>query len=108
MTSTIYGLHAVRVALERHPDRVVTIRLTERRDDPRIREIDELARRSGRPVQRIDAQSLRQMLGDVAHQGVVAEILPLPSWSEDDLLDALKEAQNPLLLALDGVQDPHN
>jgi 23S rRNA (guanosine2251-2'-O)-methyltransferase len=107
-TETIYGLHAVRVALERHPDRVVTVRLVDRRDDPRVREIDELARRSGRPVQRIDAQALKQALGDVAHQGVVAEISPLPPWSEDDLLDSLKEVRDPLVLALDGVQDPHN
>jgi 23S rRNA (guanosine2251-2'-O)-methyltransferase len=39
---------------------------------------------------------------------VVAEISPLVPWSEDDLLDALQTAKNPLLLALDGVQDPHN
>ena len=38
----------------------------------------------------------------------MAEISPLPPWSEDDLLDALQTAKNPLVLALDGVQDPHN
>jgi len=47
-------------------------------------------------------------LGDVAHQGVVAEISPLPPWSDDDLFDALQTVKDPLLLALDGVQDPHN
>jgi len=107
-TETIYGVHAVRVTLERHPERVVGVRLADRRDDPRVREIEELARKHGRPVQRVDAQALKQMLGDVAHQGVVAEISPLPPWSEDDLFDALQNARNPLLLALDGVQDPHN
>jgi len=107
-TETIYGVHPVRVLLERHPERVITVRLADRRDDPRVREIEELARKHGRPVQRIDAHALKQSLGDVAHQGVVAEISPLPPWSEDDLLEALQAAQNPLLLALDGVQDPHN
>ncbi|TLZ12062.1 MAG: 23S rRNA (guanosine(2251)-2'-O)-methyltransferase RlmB, partial [Gammaproteobacteria bacterium] len=29
-------------------------------------------------------------------------------WSEDELLAALQTAKAPLLLALDGVQDPHN
>ena len=101
-------MHPVRVLLERHPERVITVRLADRRDDPRVREIEELARKHGRPVQRIDAHALKQSLGDVAHQGVVAEISPLPPWSEDDLLEALQAAQNPLLLALDGVQDPHN
>lgn len=107
-TETIYGVHSVRVTLEKHPERVVTVRLADRRGDPRAQEIEELARKHGRPVQRIDAHALRQLLGEVAHQGVVAEISPLPPWSEEDLLDALQSTRNPLLLALDGVQDPHN
>src|SRR6185312_7917263 len=68
------------------------------------------------PLQRVDAQALKQQLGDVAHQGVTADIQPLPPWTEDDLLAAVQEAAQkarpgaraPLILALDGVQDPHN
>ena len=111
-TQTIYGLHAVRVMLQKHPERVTAVRVAERRDDPRAREIEELARRQQIPVQRVDAQVLKQKLGDVAHQGIVAEIRPLPPWSEDDLLAAVQAAaqtsQASLILALDGVQDPHN
>ena len=105
---TIYGMHAVRVMLERHAERVLSVRLAEQRDDPRARAIEELARRHERPVQRVDMHSLRQQLGDVAHQGVTAEIAALPPWSEDELVAALEVARAPLLLALDGVQDPHN
>ncbi len=105
---TIYGIHAVRVMLERHPGRVISVRLSERRDDPRVRQIEELARKHDRPVKRIDAHALKQMLGDVSHQGVVAEISPMPPWSEDALLTALQATSTPLVLALDGVQDPHN
>ena len=108
MTETIYGLHAVRVMLERHPERITSIRLAEKRDDPRVREIDELARRHKRPIQRVDQHALKQQLGDVAHQGVAADITPLPPWTEDDLFTALQIATNPLILVLDGVQDPHN
>ena len=111
-SQTIYGLHAVRVMLQRHPERVTAVRVAERRDDPRSREIDELARRSQIPVQRVDAHVLKQKLGDVAHQGIVADIRPLPPWTEDDLLTAVQAAAQssaaPLILALDGVQDPHN
>jgi 23S rRNA (guanosine2251-2'-O)-methyltransferase len=107
-TETIYGVHAVRVMLERHPGRVVTVHLAERRDGARVREIEELARRQQRPVERIDAHSLRKQLGEVAHQGVAAVITPLAPWSEDELLAALAGTRAPLLLALDGVQDPHN
>jgi 23S rRNA (guanosine2251-2'-O)-methyltransferase len=113
---TIYGLHAVRAMLQKHPQRVTAVRMAERRDDPRTREIEELARRRQIPVQRVDAQALKQKLGDVAHQSVVADIQPLPPWTEDDLIAAVQEAAQgtqqgaraPLILALDGVQDPHN
>jgi len=107
-TQTIYGVHAVRVMLERHPARVLAVRLAERRQDPRVRAIEALAHEHQRPVQRVDPQMLRQRLGDVAHQGVAAEVTPLPPWREDELLAALTGATSPLLLALDGVQDPHN
>src|SRR5437879_7982415 len=107
-TDTIYGLHAVRVMLERHPERVHGVRIAQQRDDPRVRAIDELARRHHRPVQRVEVRALQQLLGDVAHQGVAADITPLPPWSEDELLAALQNVSAPLLLALDGVQDPHN
>ncbi|HXA92261.1 MAG TPA: 23S rRNA (guanosine(2251)-2'-O)-methyltransferase RlmB [Steroidobacteraceae bacterium] len=105
---TIYGLHAVRSILMRHPERVMTLRIAARRDDARVRELEELARQQVRPVERVDAHALARTLGDVAHQGVAADIEPLPPWTEDDLLGALEHARNPLLLALDGVQDPHN
>lgn len=105
---TIFGMHAVRVMLERHPERVLRVHLAEGRVDPRARGIEELARRQQRPVQRIAAQQLKARLGDVAHQGVAADVEPLVPWDEDDLLGALGKTRAPLLLALDGVQDPHN
>jgi 23S rRNA (guanosine2251-2'-O)-methyltransferase len=107
-TETIYGLHTVRVMLERHPARVVAVRLGERGESSRVQDIEELAHRHQRPVERVAMHLLRQQLGAVAHQGVAALITPLPPWSEDELLAALGSAAAPLLLALDGVQDPHN
>ncbi len=106
--AAVYGLHAVRAMLERHPERVHAIQLAAGRDDPRVRQIEALARTAGRPVQRIEADALRQRLGEVAHQGVLAEIDPLPPWTEAQLLTALERVDAPVLLALDGVQDPHN
>src|SRR5687768_7483394 len=95
---TVYGLHAVRAILTRQPDRVQLVRIAEKRDDPRVKVIQDLARDHGKTVQRVDARSLQQMLGEVAHQGVAADIQPLPPWSEDDLLTALETARDPLLL----------
>ena len=107
-TQLMYGLHAVQSLLKRHPDRILELRLAEKRDYPRMRVVETLAREHGTKVQRVDAAALQKAVGDVAHQGVVAEVLPLAPWSEDELIGSLGEAQNPLVLALDGVQDPHN
>jgi 23S rRNA (guanosine2251-2'-O)-methyltransferase len=101
-------MHAVRFILERHPARVRRVLLAARREDPRVRALEELARSHSLPVQRVEPQMLRQALGEVVHQGVAAQITPLPPWSEDQLLAALQGVKAPLLLALDGVQDPHN
>jgi 23S rRNA (guanosine2251-2'-O)-methyltransferase len=107
-TEVIYGAHAVRVMLERHPERVLKVQLAEQREDARGRAIEELARRHQRPVERTDRHALAKLLGDVAHQGIAAEISVLAPWTEDDLLSSLASHSAPLLLALDGVQDPHN
>jgi 23S rRNA (guanosine2251-2'-O)-methyltransferase len=104
----IYGLHAVQSLLQRHPERVLELQLAERRDDARMRAIEDLAREHGTKVLRVDAQALQKALGDVAHQGVAAAVSPLAPWSEGDLVDAIAEVKSPLVLALDGVQDPHN
>jgi len=107
-TQTIYGLHAVRAMLSKHPERVTLIRIAERRDDPRVKVIEELAREQSRPIERVDAHVLKKLLGDVTHQGVAADVEALPPWTDDDLFTALGSAPSPLILALDGVQDPHN
>lgn len=105
---TVYGVHAVRALLDRHADRVVSLRIAATRDDPRVRGIESLARERGIALQRIDPRDLKKQLGDVAHQGVAADVRPLPPWTEDDLIDALTRVTSPLILVLDGVQDPHN
>lgn len=112
----IYGLHAVRAVLTRHPERVLALKIVHGREDSRARELEALAGAHGRPVERVSAAALTRALGEVVHQGVAADITPLAGWSEDDLLEAVAaksvkpgaSVTPPLLLALDGVQDPHN
>lgn len=105
---SIYGVHAVRALLIRRPERILRLRLAAARDDARMRELAALASRHGLTIDRANARELTQLLGDVVHQGVMAEIASLPPWTENDLLGAVAGATEPLLLALDGVQDPHN
>jgi 23S rRNA (guanosine2251-2'-O)-methyltransferase len=107
-TEVVYGLHAVRVLLTRQPQRVTRVYLQSGRHDPRASQIEQLAREAQRPLERVEPKRLQSRLGNVVHQGVMAEVTPLRFWHEEDLFEALGAARDPLLLALDGVQDPHN
>lgn len=104
----LYGLHAVRTVLTRSPERVLRLCLQNGRQDVRAQELEQLARAAKVPLERLEAQRLAQRVGDVVHQGVLAEVRPLEPWREEQLLAALTRTSAPLVLALDGVQDPHN
>ena len=104
----VYGLHAVRALLTRDPQRVTRVYLQQGRHDARADEIERLARAAGRSVERVEGRVLQARLGPAVHQGAVAEVAPLAPWNEEQLLEAVAAAADPLLLALDGVQDPHN
>jgi 23S rRNA (guanosine2251-2'-O)-methyltransferase len=104
----VHGLHAVRGVLLRAPQRVRRLMVDSRREDPRVRELLQLAQRAGISVERVDSRALAGRAGDVAHQGVLAEVEPLAPWAEDQLVEAVAARPDALLLVLDSVQDPHN
>jgi 23S rRNA (guanosine2251-2'-O)-methyltransferase len=104
----VFGVHAVRSLLLRSGSRVRKLMVDSRREDPRMRELLQLAEQAGIKAERVDAKSLDSRVGNVVHQGVVAEVDPLPPWHEDELVAALAAHKDPLVLVLDGVQDPHN
>jgi 23S rRNA (guanosine2251-2'-O)-methyltransferase len=104
-----YGIHAVRVLLTRQPQRVRRVLLAGERDAGRLAEIRALAQSAGVQVGAADDAMLDKLAEGGRHQGAVAEILPRASDPETQLEEALESAAGaPLLLVLDGVQDPHN
>jgi 23S rRNA (guanosine2251-2'-O)-methyltransferase len=110
----VYGVHAVKAALERAPERLLELWIAELRNDARSRDLQERARKVGVHVHAVSADALSKLVGEVAHQGAVAAIRPLKPWDEHDLTDGLQRlaedpsAEAPLLLILDGLTDPHN
>ena len=87
--------------------------MAERRDDPRARELEELARRRQIPVQRVDAQRPARRSWGTSRTRASSPTSgrcrrgPRTICSRRSRL-AAQEGQAPLILALDGVQDPHN
>jgi 23S rRNA (guanosine2251-2'-O)-methyltransferase len=112
----IHGLHAVQAVLARDPSRVLRLQVLRGREDARIAALLAMAAQARVPVERVDAARLARLAGDAVHQGVVAEVRPAAPWDEDRLAAELARLQGaaadvryaPLVLALDGVQDPHN
>jgi 23S rRNA (guanosine2251-2'-O)-methyltransferase len=104
---TLIGFHSVTSRLRQKPDTVSEIYIDAQRSDARAKDLRELAKRLEVRVIPVDAKRLDGMSGGAKHQGVVAQAQPLdmPQFIED-VLEALTEP--PLLLILDGVQDPHN
>ncbi len=104
----IFGWHAVLSALERSGHRVRHIWMEEGRADGRASSVMRAAAAAHIPVQRIGHAGLDVLAGGGHHQGVAAECDPLDPASEQDLDALLSRLTQPLLLVLDGVQDPHN
>jgi 23S rRNA (guanosine2251-2'-O)-methyltransferase len=110
MTQAVaYGMHAVRVLLERSPQRVRRILLAQGKEAGRHAEIRALAQQASVEVSNADEALLERLSDGGRHQGVLAEVAPRPGDPETQLEEALEAAgESPLLLVLDGVQDPHN
>ncbi|MFQ5995601.1 MAG: 23S rRNA (guanosine(2251)-2'-O)-methyltransferase RlmB [Acidiferrobacterales bacterium] len=105
----ICGLHAVLSALRKDPHNVDTVWLNEERTDNRSFEIIHAARQAGITLHRVPRAKLDQLTGGERHQGVVARCRAEVVRNERDLEGFLQQlSHTPLLVVLDGVQDPHN
>ena len=108
-TNVAYGVHAVRVLLERSPDRVRRLWIQGGKAGERIEELRRLAQQHHIDAATTDAAMLDRLADNGRHQGIVAELAARTSDPETALEVALEAAVGPpLLLILDGVQDPHN
>ena len=101
-----FGFHAVLARLRADPKSVVEIFLDETRNDARGKDLVALAERAGVRVMRVPTKRLDGFYGGGRHQGVVARVEVKNVL--DDLNQILEQVDNPLLLVLDGVTDPHN
>lgn len=96
----MYGLHPVMAALS-NPSRSVLRVLATENAARRLKEIGTPARAA---IESVSPKDLQRLLGaEAVHQGVAAEVMPLPSPKLDDVT-----ATGSLVLVLDQVTDPHN
>ncbi|MES9940127.1 MAG: 23S rRNA (guanosine(2251)-2'-O)-methyltransferase RlmB [Candidatus Thiodiazotropha sp. 6PLUC2] len=106
--SWVLGLHAVKAALQQKTA-AEELLVDGGRRDIRIREVLSLAEAVGIKCHSLTGKRLDEQVQDTRHQGVALRIRQQQVQDEPYLKAFLKRLeQPPLLLILDGVQDPHN
>lgn len=106
-TEIVWGRHAVLEALkgERHVNKVWLLRGLE---DARLAgSVRRLAREKGAVLQEVERGKLND-LAPSTHQGVVASLAPVAYADFEDIVERAKGQKHPLVLVLDGIEDPHN
>ena len=105
----LIGIHAVTSALKTAASDVEWLRVLTESNNKRLLEIESLARGSGIKVIKCPLSELDRLSGQQKHQGVIAGFKGSNVAPESQLDSILNEIEDsPLILVLDGIQDPHN
>ena len=104
----IYGIHAISALLERQPERFLEAWVLKGREDERLLPLLNQLQRFGVSIQLVTRKTLDDKAEGAIHQGIIARIREGKKYDEQDLWSVLDGVEQPLLLILDGVTDPHN
>jgi 23S rRNA (guanosine2251-2'-O)-methyltransferase len=110
----VTGLRAVEQLLANRSGEVKKLLIEYRTANPRIEAVIAKAKELGVEFQEANRARLKQISGELRHQGLVAEIKRSPTVDEAGLRTLVEErlTEYPipplLLLVLDAIQDPHN
>jgi 23S rRNA (guanosine2251-2'-O)-methyltransferase len=103
----IYGINAVSEALKARGRAFEWVGMAKERHDLRLQRLIEDCRRLAVPMRFLQRTELDRMVGNSAHQGVVA-VTSAKQYSDLDDVVGAKRGQYSLIVVLDGVEDPHN
>src|ERR1051326_598111 len=111
-SNIVYGVNAVLEALRAGRRQVESITILQTAHIDRLKVLLDLAREKGVPVRRVPRLDLDRTLGEARHQGVMARIAAAHYADADELLEQLAAKVGtedaPLVLGLDGIEDPRN
>lgn len=105
----LIGIHAVTSALKTAAGDVEWLRVLAESHNKRLFEIESLAQAAGTRVIKCPLSELDKLSGQQRHQGVIAGFKGsnvAPESRLEPILDSIDGT--PLILVLDGIQDPHN
>jgi 23S rRNA (guanosine2251-2'-O)-methyltransferase len=100
-TLHLWGWHSVYAALHNRARKIHALMATSKH----LGALKPLADKRGLKITETDMKSLDRRFDGAVHQGVAANVAPLPSRHLQEVFEASRACT---LLALDQVQDPHN
>ncbi len=103
MGKFIYGRNAVREAML--SGSVFNVYISSSIKD---KSYEKLAKNKGIKIIYKTNEELDKMLKTCTHQGIAGEINEYRFFELDEIIEASKEKKYPLVLVLDGIEDPHN
>jgi 23S rRNA (guanosine2251-2'-O)-methyltransferase len=107
--SLLIGIHSIDSALAKAPQQLRLITVADECRNPRVQELAGRAREAGVRVITASRAVLDRKSQEQRHQDVIAEFEANNIGGEKDLERLLDDIEaSPLVLVLDGVQDPHN
>jgi 23S rRNA (guanosine2251-2'-O)-methyltransferase len=104
----LYGIHPILEALRAAERQIEEIYLQHGRKGREIDDILRLAKSKRVPVNFRPREALDRLTGASQHQGAVAVVAAKAYVSFEDLLAEMARKKDPLVLILDGIEDPHN
>src|SRR5215510_13173158 len=104
MENRICGVHAVYEALASQRLQIERIHIAREAHSSKLKEILDLARDRGVPIRKEERVVLDRLAEGAVHQGIVAISAAL-SYAD---FDVLFKTDKPLVVVLDGVEDPRN
>jgi 23S rRNA (guanosine2251-2'-O)-methyltransferase len=107
--SLLIGIHSINSALSRAPKQLKAVMVAAECSNPRVKKLEESIRDQGIRVVTESRAVLDRRCDGQRHQDIIAEFEPGNTFVEKDLPRLLDSIEGiPLILVLDGVQDPHN
>ncbi|MGB0713194.1 MAG: 23S rRNA (guanosine(2251)-2'-O)-methyltransferase RlmB [Gammaproteobacteria bacterium] len=108
MSHWVGGIHAVQALLEQQPEAVGELVVQLGRKDRRLQPIIDRARKRGIKARELGRREMDALEPGLRHQGVLARVEGQVEVTEGDIERIVSGTEQPLVLVLDGVTDPHN
>ena len=104
----IYGINAVFDVLKNKPEQLIEVWLKDGVSNKRFNKLIDLTQQHHISLTRVSGNKIEQITGTSKNQGIVAAVKQPKHLDSKTALNFIKKIQTPLILVLDGLQDPRN